>query len=265
MTLANHPTPPAAVLMYHDLVAASDDDASGFPGTDAARYKVAPELFEAHLRALDAAHLPSAPVLTFDDGGGSALRAADALERYGWRGWFFVTTDRIGARGFLDAAAIRGLHQRGHIVGSHPCSHPLRMAHGSAAWLLREWRDSCAALADIVGEAIGAASVPGGDFGRNVAAAAEQAGLTVLFTSEPTRRLRRFGALTIRGRYTIYRWTAAATAAGLAAGSPLPCGTQAMLWAAKKVTKRIGGAKYLKLRRLLLRHGDEVVWGDRSG
>jgi hypothetical protein len=36
------------------------------------------------------------------------------------------------------------------------------------------------------------------------------------------------------------------------------------VWSAKKLTKRLGGGQYLKLRRLLLRHGDDVRWGDTS-
>ena len=39
-------------LMYHDVVAAGDEDSSGFPGRDAALYKVTPETFAAHLDAI---------------------------------------------------------------------------------------------------------------------------------------------------------------------------------------------------------------------
>ncbi len=33
---------------------------------------------------------------------------------------------------------------------------------------------------------------------------------------------------------------------------------------AKKIGKHLGGESYLQLRKLLLRHGDEMVWGDRG-
>src|SRR5579872_3764563 len=112
----------AVGLMYHDVVSPGNDDESGFRGRDAARYKVSPELFDAHLAAIDG---PPPIAITFDDGGVSAMRAADALERHGRRGCFFVTCNYIGTAGFVDRADIRALVERGHVVGSHSCSHPL--------------------------------------------------------------------------------------------------------------------------------------------
>src|SRR5438067_11261420 len=101
-------------LMYHDVVAAGAEDSSGFPGKDAALYKVMPELFESHLRAIDGADV----TITFDDGGSSAMRAADALERSGFAGHFFITTNYIGTRGFLGERELRELRARGHVIGS---------------------------------------------------------------------------------------------------------------------------------------------------
>jgi len=52
------------VLMYHDVVAAGDEDVSGFPGRDAALYKVTPATFAAHLDALALLRdLPGSPAL----------------------------------------------------------------------------------------------------------------------------------------------------------------------------------------------------------
>jgi len=249
-------------LMYHDIVPPGEEDASGFRGPDAARYKLSPDRFDDHLRALAA--LPSArePALTFDDGGASAMRAAEMLARWQRRGCFFVTVDRIGTRGFLDVASIRDLHRAGHVVGSHSCSHPLRMARCSAAQLHEEWHRSRSTLSDMVSGDVKAASVPGGEFAGRVADAAAEAGFTVLYTSEPTARVRLEGGLSIRGRYTIQRLTSAATAAALAACAPLPCAAQAMIWTAKKLSKRLAGDQYLRLRRLLLGHARDVRWGD---
>src|SRR5262245_54918033 len=123
-------------LMYHDVVPAGAEDASGFRGRDAALYKVTPELFEHHLCAIErsrpappaAPALPASPALsiTFDDGGASAMVAAEALERHGFIGHIFVTTNYIGTAGFLSEFEIRDLNRRGHLIGSHSCSHPLR-------------------------------------------------------------------------------------------------------------------------------------------
>src|SRR4051794_336261 len=120
-------------LMYHDVVSAGDEDSSGFPGRDAALYKVTPDTFVAHLDAIDGiaprttgsadpghaarpahparrAHpAHSVPVITFDDGGTSAMAAAERLEERGRIGHFFVTTNYIGTRGFLTDAQIREL------------------------------------------------------------------------------------------------------------------------------------------------------------
>jgi hypothetical protein len=118
-------------------------------------------------------------------------------------------------------------------------------------------------LSDILGKDVDVASVPGGDFAPQVAEAAAKAGITALFTSEPTRESRQAFGVSLVGRFTIQRWTTADTAAALARGAWLPCARQAVVWNAKKMTKRLGGERYLHLRKLLLRHGNEVSWGDR--
>src|SRR5579864_6076973 len=104
-------------IMYHDVVEDADFASSGFPSEGAHVYKLTRANFELHLEAIRPAVSAdaisriatrrewsgAAPVfLTFDDGGVSALHpTADLLERYGWRGHFFVTTQRIGTPGFL--------------------------------------------------------------------------------------------------------------------------------------------------------------------
>src|ERR1700689_3145771 len=131
-------------LLYHDMVADSDFSASGFGGNGASRYKLTVEEFESHLAAIAEIHperaltaidpraLPGPDgtiYLTFDDGGVSAHQlTAEILERRGWRGTFFITTDYIGKSAFLSAGQIRDLRKRGHAIGTHSCSHPPLMA-----------------------------------------------------------------------------------------------------------------------------------------
>ena len=255
-------------LMYHDVVPAGAEDTSGFPGRDAALYKVTPELFKDHLAAIRRSvpafpAPPAPPAFTFDDGGVSAMTAADALERQGFTGHFFITANYVGARGFVTAQDLRELRARGHVVGSHSCSHPLRMGHCSWPQLVEEWTRSRSILSEIISEDITVASVPGGDFAAPVAEAAARAGITQLFTSEPTLEAREAFGLTLRGRFAVQRWTTAETAAALAAGAWLPCARQALVWNAKKIGKRIGGERYLQLRKLLIGHHHDVKWGDR--
>ena len=286
--------------MYHDVVPAGAENSSGFPGRDTALYKITPALFEAHLEAINGRvgrvgqvrrvgtvqvlparpadpSLPadpalpappalpalSSPMITFDDGGISAMVAADMLERRRLLGYFFVTVNYLGAPGFLTVRHLRELRQRGHAIGSHSCSHPLRMGHCSFGQVLDEWTRSRAVLADILGEEPAAASVPGGDFAPRVAEAAAAAGFACLFTSEPVLGPRHAHGLTMHGRFTIQRWTSARTASALAAGEWAACTRQAVAWTAKKIGKRVAGDRYLELRRLLLGHSHEVRWGDQ--
>lgn len=269
----------AVALMYHDVTPLGREDASGFPGGDAARYKLTPEQFRAHLLAIrgrvarapvtaealaaDPAADPVSPwILTFDDGGASAEAIADALEPFGWRGHFFVTTGYIDRPGFLDVPQLRRLRLRGHLIGSHSHTHPLRMARCTPARLREEWRRSIGVLADALGEGILTASVPGGHHSELVTRTAIDAGIRFLFTSQPTIRARQVGECRVVGRYAIQRTTGAATTAALAAGDPGPRLRRRVVWDAKQACKFLGGGFYLRARDRLLGRSPHVTWGD---
>lgn len=247
-------------LIYHDVVAAPEREQIGFPGSLAARYKLDPADFDAHLDAMSASGVdvglvgldgvgPTAAV-TFDDGGASALSAAAALERRGWRGHFFITTGRVGRPGFLDAGGVRDLHRRGHLVGSHSHSHPTYMGKLPPEQILEEWRRSRDELADLLGEPPLSASVPGGFLSSAVIEMAADAGYRLLMTSEPTARRRSSGAMVVLGRYTIWSTTSPSRAAGYARGSRAARGRLWLEWTAKKVPKTIAPGVYQALRRV---------------
>ena len=152
-------------LIYHDIASPQEIDVHGFPGPVAARYKLSPERFEAHLDAIDATGVDVAQfsaggqaAITFDDGGSSALLAASALEARGWRGSFFITTGRIGSPGFLTAEQVRGLVQRGHEMGSHSA----RTRPTWERWTGRGWRASGARAGPICGASSGTPRGGGG-------------------------------------------------------------------------------------------------------
>ncbi|HTZ87134.1 MAG TPA: polysaccharide deacetylase family protein [Solirubrobacteraceae bacterium] len=249
-------------LMYHDIAAPAERERIGFPGPLAARYKLTPEAFERHLDALAATGLSVGAVvpgatapqvgMTFDDGGVSALLAADALERRGWRGQFFVTTGRIGTSGFLSGEQVRELARRGHTIGSHSHSHPTYMGRLGEEELTYEWTHSRGELADVLGEPPRTASIPGGYLSRGVVAAAAAAGYELLFTSEPTARAREQG-LTVRGRYTIWATTPAHVAAAYATGERRARGRLWVEWNAKKLAKRASPGAYQLLRHVRAR------------
>lgn len=253
-------------LEYHDVIAGNEFDSSGFPGAASASYKLPARDFVAHLDAIGAtgAHVsrvdkvssadPGAtPVfLTFDDGGVGALsQTAPLLEARGWVGHFFVVSDRIGTEGFLDEEGIRELHRRGHLVGSHSCTHPLRFSGLSMDDMVREWKDSRTALEDILRARVTAASVPGGYFRTSAAEAAARAGYRTLFTSEPMTRVRQVGGCVVLGRYSIRRRSTPAIASALVVGHGAARGRQWATWNAKKVIKAAGGNVYLAIREVI--------------
>jgi peptidoglycan/xylan/chitin deacetylase (PgdA/CDA1 family) len=245
----------AVSIMYHDVVEHGDASASGFPGPGPAVYKLDREEFASHLEAIHGVRRPGWELLlTFDDGGLSAYApVAGMLEQYGWRGYFFVTTDWIGRPGFLNTAQIRELDERGHVVGSHSCSHPERMSREPWERMLAEWKGSTERLASIVGHEIRVASVPGGYYSRRVAEAAAIAGIETLFTSEPTARVRTVEGCRVLGRYTVQRGMGPEWSAGFASGSLGRRLRQGLLWEAKGLAKALGGPLYLRLRAVILR------------
>jgi peptidoglycan/xylan/chitin deacetylase (PgdA/CDA1 family) len=235
-------------LLLHD-VHDGDPSSSGFPGPAADRYKLTvTELDEqlAGLAAAVAAGRQRVPVtLTFDDGGVSYYTTvAERLEARGWRGHCLVTTGCIGRPGFLDAAQIRELHSRGHVIGTHSVSHPRRFAACSWDRMVREWADSRRALQDIVGCDVTTGSVPGGYFTGRVARAADAAGLRTLFTSEPETRVRRIGGCTVVGRFTLRPGCRPDFAARLARMDAFARAGEWTAWNVKKVVKRALGEDY---------------------
>jgi peptidoglycan/xylan/chitin deacetylase (PgdA/CDA1 family) len=254
-------------FMYHDVVGPGAFDSSGFitPGAD--RYKLDSDEFERHLQAiagtpgLRSTILRDCPVesqnqqllITFDDGGVSCYTIiADMLERYSLRGHFFVTTDFIDTPRFLGRRHIRELRSRGHVIGSHSCSHPAQISSCSRLELKKEWSGSVNKLQDILGEPVKVASVPGGFYSKQVAEEAFAAGISTLFTSEPTTRCKKVNDLFVLGRYTLKRGVSPHVAAGLANGDWQLRLEQLLEWKAKGMVKKVGGRQYVRLRNKLL-------------
>jgi hypothetical protein len=245
-------------LCYHDVVSEDDVNTSGFPGADAATYKLPVSVFCNHIKAITnvvncTSEVPKYQVrLTFDDGGVSSCRIADILERYGLRGYFFVPTDYIGARAFLNASQILDLRRRGHTIGSHSCSHRGRMSSMLSEALEQEWNRSVAILSDLVGERVTTASVPSGYYCRRVAESAASVGLTLLFTLQPTTRTEIVAGCVVAGRYMMRKHTPADEAARIASGALMPRLGQQLFWNTKKILK--AAPLYAKVRRLYFEH-----------
>ena len=220
-------TATVASFMFHEVT--DDPTSSGFQRPGAMSYKHSPQAFARYLdqfataserpelvTAVDLAQPGRHLFLTFDDGGKSALAAAEALEHRGWRGHFFIVTSLLGNRTFLTAEEIRALRRGGHVIGSHSHTHPSIFRDQSPGRMVEEWRASCDRLAQLLGEPCLSASVPGGDISRQVLESARTAGLRYLFTSEPLLTPSRLDTCWILGRYSVKVETSAARVGELA-------------------------------------------------
>jgi peptidoglycan/xylan/chitin deacetylase (PgdA/CDA1 family) len=210
-----------ASFMYHDV--ADQRLESGFQRPGAVPYTLSRAAFARHLEhfraggpapglvtAIDFTRPARHRLLTFDDGGRSAVEIGDQLARLGWKGHFFVVTGRIGQPTFLDPDQIRYLRGCGHLIGSHSHSHPDIFRDLPRAAMVEEWRISRDILEQLLGESCPVASLPGGDISPAVAASAGEAGLRVLFTSEPRLTPGLAGECRLLGRFSVKAATSSA-------------------------------------------------------
>lgn len=257
-----------ACLLYHDVIDGADWDSSGFTGPGTTKYKLSLSKFQAHLAAIarrrdtpaimayEIAHAREEAfpfLLTFDDGGESAVLTADLIEKQGWRGHFFVTAAQVGKKGFLSSEQIRALRKKGHVIGSHSFSHPVRMSHCSNEELTDEWTRSVKLLSDILGEQVDTASVPGGYYSNRVGETAASSAIRVLFNSEPTTVVREVGGCLVVGRYNIFKGVPAEVSGDLVSVHSKMRSRQWMYWNVKKIAKRMAGQSYLAAREWVLR------------
>jgi len=208
--MSAHPT--IAGFGYHEIT--DDPSASGFQRPGARPYTLTPRAFAAHLDQMAASEARPMRVtdidftrsgrclvLTFDDGGKSAVHAGDALARRGWTGHFFIVSSLIGTRTFATASDIRYLASCGHVVGTHTHTHPDIFPDLTPERMLDEWQTSGNAISEIVGAPCLTASVPGGDISRQVLESAARAGVQYLFTSEPWLSPRAIDGCRVLGRF----------------------------------------------------------------
>jgi peptidoglycan/xylan/chitin deacetylase (PgdA/CDA1 family) len=240
-------------LLFHDVYASNPRE-SGFASPAADRYKMTIPQFDRELASLVMAGPRALPfALTFDDGGSSFYTViADRLEALGWRGHCFVVTDCIGQPGFLTRGQIRELAARGHSIGSHTASHPMRINSCEPGHIEREWRTSVAVLQDILGAPVETASVPGGFYGPAVAYAAAVAGISTLFTSEPVRTSALLGACQVHGRFTLRGNCNPGLARRLVSARPWSRWGMWAQWNAKAAVKPMLGPRYVRVADWLL-------------
>ena len=184
-------------------------------------------------------------LITVDDGGVSYYTlVADRLEALGWRAHCFVSTDAIGTRGFLSVSQLRELDRRGHVIGTHSASHPARFSACEPAHMREEWARSRMVLEDLLGHKVEIASVPGGYYSRRVAHSARDAGLRVVFTSEPITASHDEAGTLVIGRFTLRRGHPTERAGLLARREPWARYQEWASWRAKGLVKPLLGPLY---------------------
>ncbi len=191
-----------SVLMYHDVYRESPLE-SGFPSKGACYYKVSEDTFEQQVKTVASLEVDNWSILTFDDGGISFFTViAPILEKYNLKGVFFIATDYIGTDGFMTSDQIRELSERGHVIGSHSCSHNADMASMSFDERRKEWTDSVKLLNEIIGHPITCISVPNGYVNYEDSVFFKELGITTVYTSKIGEYKNREGILFV-GRYGI--------------------------------------------------------------
>jgi peptidoglycan/xylan/chitin deacetylase (PgdA/CDA1 family) len=137
------------ILCYHNI---KDFDASSGPMTKV--YSVKPANFAAQMKALSTAGyhtilpaqlyeylvhdgpLPSKPILiTFDDTRGEqySIGAAE-MEKYGFKGVFFVMTVSIDRPNYLTKEQIAALSNTGHVIAAHTWDHHMVTKYSGEDW-----------------------------------------------------------------------------------------------------------------------------------
>lgn len=198
--MKNKVTKTIVVLMYHDIIA-NGYALSGFQNITAFRYKVEEAAFEEQVKALQGKDV----VFTFDDGGESFLtKAAPILEKYGFKGVFFISTKFIGTQGFLTKEQVKALDERGHVIGSHSHTHPEIFTKLSKEEIYEEWRKSYEILKDILGKKDLPVSIPNGYASRTIMEEAIGCGFSDIYTSQPTTKSKLFQKHNVFGRYVVH-------------------------------------------------------------
>ncbi|MDX5436069.1 MAG: polysaccharide deacetylase family protein, partial [Pontibacter sp.] len=104
---------------------------------DSGYHTISPDELMAYLTAN--APLPPKPIiLTFDDTNLTQYEiAAPELEKYGFKGAFFIMTVSLGRPRYMNKAQVKELAERGHTIGNHTWDHQNVKKYEAGDWPLQ--------------------------------------------------------------------------------------------------------------------------------
>lgn len=244
------------VLMYHDVYR-HDIGESGFNRERDMPYKLSVEQFEKQVQfvsqLLGENNLTNESVIfSFDDGGQSFYtNITPILEKYGFKGRFFISTKYIGTETFMSKEQIQELSQRGHIIGSHAHTHE-HLYMMKPDQIYDEWRRSKCILEDIIGAAVEYASIPNGDISKNGLKIMEQLGFKNIYTSIPTTKVINYNNSFLYGRYVVLADSSMNMIKKIIL-SPSARTRKYITYCGIKIIKEILGARYIKIKNYIMR------------
>jgi len=244
---------------YHDVVCDNNFE-SGFQNIGAIQYKLRSNVFE-HQIGIISDYLESKQLdknlvaLTFDDGGESFYSViAPVLEKYGFKGYFFITTSLIGTKGFVSREQVKELHTRGHVIGTHSHTHPKNISNLSYGKIEEEWSNSVEILSNIISEKVRVASIPGGFYSEKSRKALLKCGIEIIFTSYPSRKVRHNADNQyIIGRFSIKKDTSSKSLIRLISNNGFFVICEFIKWKVLALARLTLGNKYYLIREALLK------------
>lgn len=195
-------------LMYHDVYDVSNKE-SGLNIDSNYPYKIKKEVFEEQIKALSV-YVETHGInkdyvrLSFDDGGVSFYNIImPILEKYGFKGYFFIATSFIGQEGFLTEQMIKEMHARGHVIGGHSHTHRQRMHKLPYKDIEKDWKECVDVLSRITNNKIEKVSLPNGFESSSIFEVLHILGVKDVYTSEPFEKVKQKNQICLYGRYGV--------------------------------------------------------------
>ncbi|MDO6389923.1 polysaccharide deacetylase family protein [Pontibacter sp. BT731] len=132
--------------------------------------------------------LPEKPVmLTFDDTSlGQYTVAAPELEKYGFKGVFFIMIVSLGRPNYMTRAQVKELSDKGHVMGSHTWDHQNVKKYQGQDWITQVEKPS-RQLAEITGKPTEYFAYPFGLWNPAAIPELKQRGMVAAFQLADTR------------------------------------------------------------------------------